>query len=515
MSRMTRFSSGARLACLAAACTAYAGPALTQDDEAGTSLTIYSSARPGAIPPESYRPVPGQGNYFGQSVPGYAMVRQSAQFDLTRGRNRVNLTNVAAYIDPTTVRFESLTDPSTRVIEQGYQFDLVSSQKLMERYIDQVITIDQQSANGLTQITGRLLTADGTLVLAGDDGRIHSINEYSNIHFPELPGGLITRPTLAWDLMADRAGMHRTKVSYQTTGITWWADYNLTFEAGADENSGFLDVGAWVSILNQSGASYDDARLKLIAGDVNRIEPPGMPTRMRVEAFDTAAADAAGFEERSFFEFHLYTLGRQTSIPNNSTRQIELFPALARVPARKLLAYYGAMPYYTFGDRPMTDRDLGIPMNTKVDVYLEFDNNEESGLGIPLPAGRVRVSQLDESDDSLELIGENVIEHTPRDETVLLRLGSAFDVVGERRQVDFEIDTGAERMEETIEVTLRNHKTEPVEVIVKESLFRWATNDVVEATHDYEREDNLTIHFPVTVPADGEVVVRYRVRYTW
>jgi hypothetical protein len=360
-----------------------------------------------------------------------------------------------------------------------------------------------------------LLSADGALILAGDDGRIHSVREYSNIHFPELPGGLITRPTLQWELIADRAGVQQTRVSYQTTGITWWADYNLTFEPGDDANSGFVDVGAWVSILNRSGASYDDARLKLIAGDVNRVDPMPVAARARVMEQASEAFDAAGFEERSFFEFHLYTLGRQTSIPDNATRQLELFPDMARVPARKLLVYYGAAPYYSYQGRPLTDRDLGLAMNTRVDVYLEFENDEDSGLGIPLPAGRVRVSQLDDADGSLELIGEDVIEHTPRDETVLLRLGSAFDVVGGRRQVDFQIDVAARRMDEVIEVTVRNHKTEAVDVLVKETLFRWANNDIVQANNDYERQDNRTVHFPVTVAAEGETVVQYRVRYTW
>lgn len=515
MSRNSAFVQCTALACLAAGFGASPNPASAQDGATGTSLTIYSSAQPGAIPADLYRPVPGQGGYFGQSVPGYAMIRQAIEFDLARGRNQVSLTDVAAYIDPTTVRFESLTDPSTRVLEQGYQFDLVSSQKLMERYTDQIITIDQQSANGPLQITGTLLSADGALILAGDDGRIHSVREYSNIHFPELPGGLITRPTLQWELIADRAGVQQTRVSYQTTGITWWADYNLTFEPGDDANSGFVDVGAWVSILNRSGASYDDARLKLIAGDVNRVDPMPVAARARVMEQASEAFDAAGFEERSFFEFHLYTLGRQTSIPDNATRQLELFPDMARVPARKLLVYYGAAPYYSYQGRPLTDRDLGLAMNTRVDVYLEFENDEDSRLGIPLPAGRVRVSQLDDADGSLELIGEDVIEHTPRDETVLLRLGSAFDVVGGRRQVDFQIDVAARRMDEVIEVTVRNHKTEAVDVLVKETLFRWANNDIVQANNDYERQDNRTVHFPVTVAAEGETVVQYRVRYTW
>ena len=515
MRRKTRFPGCWNPAVLAVVLGTASGPLAAQDALPATSLTIYSSARPGAVPAELYRPVPGSGAYFGQSVPGYAVIRQSSQIELGAGRNQYSLTDVAAYIDPTTVRFESRTDPTTRVLEQAFQFDLVNTQRLMQRYTDQIITVDQRSADGMQQITGRLLSSDSGLILAGDDGRIHSINDYSNIHFPELPGGLMTRPTLVWEVVTNRAGTHDIRVSYQTTGITWWADYNLTFTPGPDANSGYLDLGAWVSILNRSGASYGDAQLKLIAGDVNRAEPSGPMVMRALEQGGLAADATGGFEERGLFEFHLYTLGRSTTIPDNSTRQIELLPVTPKVPARKLLVYYGEIPRYGFDRQPITDRDFGLPMNTKVDVYLEFKNEEAVGLGIPLPAGRIRVSQLDESDESLELIGEDIIDHTPKDEDVLIKLGSAFDVVGNRRQVDFQIDVGSRRMEEVIEVAIRNHKPDPVEVIVKETLFLWADNDIVQADSDYERFDNSTVHFPVMVTADGETVVRYRVRYTW
>ncbi|HET7924517.1 MAG TPA: hypothetical protein VFL30_06430 [Rhodanobacteraceae bacterium] len=495
-----------------------AARAAAQDDVGATSLTIYSTTQPGSVSPDVYRPVPGQGNvYPGQAVPGYAMIRQERALDLTRGTNRLNFRDVAAYIDPTTVAFESLTAPdATRVIEQSFQFDLVSTDKLMERYLDSIVTVDQLAGNRVVPFTGRLLSTQGGLVLAAEDGKIHTLNSYTGVHFPDLPGGLMTRPTLIWDVATEQAGRHDTRITYQTAGITWWSDYNLTFSPGADANNGFLDVGAWVSILNRSGASFADARLKLIAGDVNRAQPAVPEMALASRAFEAnELRTGQGFVEQSFFEFHLYTLGRNTDIADNSTKQIELFPTVRRVPAKKVLVYYGLLPQYlAFGGR-YTQRELGVPMNTKVDVYLEFENREASGLGVPLPAGRMRVSQLDAADDSLELIGEDVIDHTPKDETVRVALGSAFDVVGERRQVAFSIDTNAERMEETIEVKVRNHKTEPVDVLVRETLYRWTTNQIVETTHEYQKEDARTVHFPVTIPADGEAVVRYRVRYTW
>lgn len=489
--------------------------AQAQEPVGETALTIYSTTRPGAVSADLYRPVPGQGIYTGDSVPGYAMIRQVRNIEVERGTNRLNFHDVAAYIDPTTVSFESLTAPErTRVIEQSFQFDLVSAEKLMERYIDQVITVDQLAGDRVTQISGKLLSTQGGLVLGADDGTIHSIRSYENVHFPTLPGGLMTRPTLVWDVAAERAGSERTRITYQTAGITWWADYNLVFSEGANANSGFLSVGAWVSILNRSGAAYPDARLKLIAGDVNRVQPNQVMVTAR--AMELArGADAAGFAEQSFFEFHLYTLGRTTTLPDNSTKQIELFPKVLQVPAKKLLVYAGLAPAFGYFPEPALDRDLGLPMNTKVDVYLEFDNREGAGLGIPLPAGRIRVSQVDAQDDSLEFIGEDIIDHTPKDETVSITLGSAFDVVGERRQVDFQVDRNSRRVEETIEVKVRNHKEEPVEVLIKETLFRWGTNDVLESSHRYDRVDARTVHFPVQIARDGEAVVRYRVRYTW
>jgi hypothetical protein len=276
-------------------------------------------------------------------------------------------------------------------------------------------------------------------------------------------------------------------------------------------------VGAWVSILNQSGASYPDAKLKLIAGDVHRAEPQLQPMAPRAEAMMKAVAadEVAGFDEKAFFEFHLYTLGRRTTLPDNSTKQIELFDVAHRVPAHKTLVYYGQGPIaYWYAD-PMVDRNFGNQSNHKVDVYLEFKNEEKVGLGIPLPAGRIRVSQADNADGTLEFIGEDVIDHTPKDEKVLVKLGSAFDVVGERRQVDFSVNTTAKWMEEEIEVKLRNHKKEAVEVIVKENLYRWTNWQIKTSSHPYEKQDARTIHFPIKVDKDGEAVVRYRVRYSW
>lgn len=480
-----------------------------------TSITVYSSAEPGGIPAEYYRPIPGQGIPSAEGVPGYGLVSQDRKVSLTAGHTQLRFTDVAALIDPTTVQFVSLSDPeNTQVLEQNFQFDLVSTQKLLSKYIDKTVTAQVSRGLQSTDISGVLLSATDGLVLRGNDGQIHAITQYSNLRFAELPGGLITRPTLLWDIAARKGGEQTARVTYQTGGMTWWTDYNLTYSPGADANSGFVDLGAWVSIINQSGAGYENAKLKLIAGDVQRTPPAMLQALPRVSMAMGNTVDETAFAEKSFFEYHLYTLGRRVSLPNNSTKQLELFDAAKRVPAHKTLLYFGQVGMY-YGAGVNSERSYGQAFSKKIDAYLEFKNDEKSSLGIPLPKGRIRVSQLDIADHSLQFIGEDVIDHTAKNERVLIKLGSAFDVVGERRQVDFSEDLKARWMEEEIEVKIRNHKSEGVEVLVKEVLFRWTNWHVKSSSAPYEKGDARTIYFPIKVAADTEEILHYRVRYTW
>ena len=334
-----------------------------------------------------------------------------------------------------------------------------------------------------------------------------------------MPGCLSTKPTLVWRIATGQPGQHRTRVTYQTEGITWWADYNVIFSDGENANSGVLDIGAWVSIINRSGAGYADAKLKLIAGEVARAPKPPRPMMFAKAARAAGAmpmSETVGFEEKAFFEYHLYTLGRPASIPDNSTQQIELFPVARGVKAEKVLVYYGLPPEFRgFFPSPMTDRNYGNQSNKKIDVYLRFKNAKENSLGMPLPAGRIRVSKQDPADQTLEFIGEDTIEHTPKDEKLLIKLGSAFDVVGERRQVDFKADTTRDWMEETIEIKLRNHKTEPVKVLAKENLYRWVNWEIKEKSHKFDKTDARTIEFPVELKPDEEQTITYTVKYTW
>lgn len=500
-----------------------------QPKDSKTSLTIYSTAVPGAVPASMYRPIPGSlqqfanvnqynpySGYYGvpQGLPGYAVVRQDRVINLAEGRSTISFGDVAALLDPTTVVFSSLSAPDeTKVIEQNYQFDLVSAQKMLERFVGEMVVIDGKEVTLLSS------EAAGGVLVKDADGSVRWQNGYGSISFPKVADGLITKPTLIWNVFTTKPGEHQARVSYQTEGITWWADYNVVFTEGADANAGTLDVGAWVSILNQSGASYQDATLKLIAGDVHRAPAGGIPftqtAGMRRElAMDQAAPP--GFEEKSFFEYHMYTLGRPTTIPHASTKQVELFDPARGVACEKVLVYYGVdqhwMPYWT---SPAIDRDLGVPGNTKVDVYLSFKNKKENGMGMPLPSGRVRVSKVDAADASLEFIGEDVIDHTAKDETVLLKLGNSFDVVGERTSKDFRIDVSEEWMDEIIEIKLRNHKAEPVKVIIRETMYRWNTWEIAESSLPFEKQDSRTIHIPVTLKPDEEAIVTYKVHYTW
>jgi hypothetical protein len=496
----------ARRPILAATLAALALPA-----SAGTAVTIYSSAQPGTLSPQTFR-----SGGEGMAIPGYALVREDRRFALKAGRNVLRVPDVPALIDPTTVSFASLTDPgNTRVVEQSFEFDLTSTQKLLSRYLDREITVEQPRGQGVGSFTGTLVGTQGGLTLKAADGGVRIVNGYSGVTLPSLPGGLISKPTLVWDVETGRAGTHDARIAYQTGGMTWWADYNLAY-AEPKPGQCRLDVGAWVTIVNQSGASFEDAKLKLVAGDVQRAQPPRAYPAAPAALGRVQEAKAAGFEEKAFFEYHLYTLGRTTSLAQNATKQIELFPTAAGVACEKHLVYYGQGTSFPVYGSPMTDRNYGIQSNRKVDVYLRLRNAKADGLGMPLPAGRMRVSKRDEADGSLEFIGEDLIDHTARDEKIQVKLGSAFDVVGERRQLDYRVDTSAKWIEEEIEVRVRNQKPdEAVAVVVRESLYRWTNWSVTRKTQDFEKQDSRTIHFPVKLAPKGEAVVRYTVRYTW
>ncbi len=471
------------------------------------SITIYSSMQAGAVSPDLYRPV--SGRQRGGQVPGYAIIRHDRSYDIEKGEHTLRVTDVAALIDPTTVTFSSLDEPGTRVLEQSFQFDLVSQARLLQRYLGQRVTVEQPRGDQLDLAEGILLGAGDGLTLQMDDGSVQAIRNYGNIRFSQLPGGLITKPTLEWMLDSPARGSQETRISYETKGMTWWTDYNIIY----DESRGCsMDLSAWVSIINQSGASFNDAKLKLIAGDVNRAERK-QPRRNVV--YQVAMAEGStGFVEKSFFEYHLYTLGRRTSLPDKSTKQIQLMPAAQGIECAKELVFAPtlSMPYY---GQQQLGQEYGRFGNGDINVYLRFSNEKSQQLGIPLPAGRIRVNQLDPADGSLEFIGEDVIDHTPRNEDVLIKMGNAFDVVGERKQTDFRVDLRTRNLWETFEIRLRNHKDEAVEVAVLENLYRSANWKIENASQQQHKLSSNRIRFDLKVPSEGEGVIRYTVHYSW
>jgi len=471
------------------------------------SITIYSRMQPGAVDPSLYRP--NVGHQHGGNVPGYAIVRHDRSFDLPKGISALRVTDVAALIDPTTVTFASLDQPDTRVLEQSFQFDLVSQAKLLERYLGQRISVEQPRGDYVDMVEGRLMGVGDGLTLLMDDGSVRGLRSYSNIHFPELPGGLITRPTLEWMLDSPTKSTQKARLAYETQGMTWWADYNIVL----DEAKGCkMDLSAWVSIINQSGAGYNNARLKLIAGDVNRAEV--RPALREVVYKMAMEADSAGFEERSFFEYHLYTLGRRTDLPDNSTKQIQLFPKANAITCAKELVFAPTLQYPWRGYLQL-DQEYGRYGNGEINVYLRFANQEKNQLGIPLPAGRIRVNQLDTADKSLEFIGEDVIDHTPRNENILIRLGNSFDVVGERKQTDFRVDSKSRQLWETFEIRLRNQKDVSVKVAVLENLYRSANWKIENFSQTFNKENSNQIRFDVEIASEAEEVITYTAHYTW
>jgi hypothetical protein len=486
-------------------------------DDEGPAVTVYSSADPAGFDPQQFVAQQRMGGdpFFAAQVPGFGVVKETRPAKLAAGVTDLRFTDVAQFIDPTTVSIVDMTDPEgTTVLEQNFQFDLASPTKILERYVDKEIGwVAEKDGQVVKSLTGKLLsTNQGQLVLQTPEGlRFLPWND-PGLRLPALPEGLITRPTLVWKLSSAQGGDHKVRTTYQTQGMTWRADYNVVLSA--DDKT--ADVGAWVSLMNLSGASFKNARLKLIAGDVHRVQPPQM-TRGGFRGAKAESLDAAGFEEKAFFEYHLYTLPRRTDVLENSTQQLTLFPTAHGVPVEKVLVYYGLPDAANWGffPEPRTDRELSGQWSPKVDTYVRFRNSKDAHMGMPLPKGKVRVYKEDAADGSLEFVGEDLVDHTPRDETVLVKLGEAFDVVGERRQTDFRVETRDRWMQETIEVRLRNHKDTPVRVLVKENLYRWSKWEVLEKSDDFRKEDARTIFFDVEVPPNGAKTVTYTVKYSW
>jgi hypothetical protein len=419
-----------------------------------------------------------------------AVVRDVRPLALKPGVATVSFRDVAARIDPTTVHFRPVTDPDKlQVLEQNFEYDLAGSQSILDKYVDQDIRVLMDKGQ---QIQGRLLNAGGDIVIedaVSGEVKIIRRETVQSFEFPKLPEGLITRPTLVWLVDNRGADKQDVEVSYMTDGVNWHAEYVAV--SSPDDKS--LDLSGWVSIENQSGITYPNAKLKLVAGDVNVIRPKRlMRSGMAEESDAMALAAAPQFEEKSFFEYHMYTLTRSSTLRNNQTKQISLFPpAVAKT--EKLYVYDGSQDA------------------VKINVRLECKNSKADGLGLPLPKGKVRVYKKD-SDGSLEFIGEDEIDHTPADEKIRLSLGNAFDISGERVQKETK-KTGNRSRQDLFEIRLRNHKKDAVQITVVEHF--WGDWKIEPATHPFVKKDAGTAEFKVPVTADGESVLTFTVNTKW
>lgn len=421
------------------------------------------------------------------------LVKDVREVRLPTGTGEVHFMDIAALIDPTTVHLRSLSDATgLKILEQNYEYDLLSSQKLLEKYVGKRVRL--YTGDGIYH-EATLLTTQGPVFEI--NGQIH-LGQYGRLVLPAIPENLVAKPTLAWLLRNQTAGAQRVEASYLTGGITWKADYVMVLNAADDR----ADLTGWVTIDNKSGATYDNAALKLVAGDVHRAPDRRRDGRMLEVAAKAVSAPEASrdFAAEGFFEYHLYTLDGRTTIKDNQTKQLSLLAA-ADVPVEKHLIYYGAAEYYR--------TSYGVPIsNQKVGVYLEVKNSKENRLGIPLPKGKIRVYKADRS-GSQQFIGEDWIDHTPKDERVKIKMGNAFDVVGERTQKDWR-QIGKSLYEVEWELALRNHKKEDQTVTVIEPVpGDW---QVLHSTHQFEKIEAHTLKYRIPVPKEGAAKLVYRVR---
>ena len=425
-----------------------------------------------------------------------ALVRDVRNLRLPSGTFDLQFMDIAATVNPATVHFRSLTQPTTvGVLEQNYEYDLLEPEKLLRKYVGRDVTLVRPGTN--EEVRARLLAYNNGPVWQ-IDGEIVTGLHADHIRFPELPGNLHSRPTLIWTLQNDGSTSHRVEASYLASKLAWNADYVLT--VSRDDKAADLD--GWVTLTNGSGTSFPNAKLQLVAGDLNRVR---QALEKRMEFADAAArAPAPQMAEEAFGEYHLYTLERRTTINNSETKQVSMLTGTG-VPTLKRYVVDGQHYYYRNAHRP------GSALKDLVQVFYQFRNDQKSGLGMPMPAGTIRVYQAD-SKDGVHFVGEDRINHTPKDETINVKIGNAFDVVCERKQTDFR-KISANVYEFEYEIRLRNHKATPVSVEVNEPIG--GTWDMLQSSHEWQKTDAWAAQFMVPVASGGEAKLRYRIRVTY
>ena len=450
----------------------------------------------------------------------FAVVRERLPLQLSAGVTAASFNGVTRTLEPDSV---VLRDPSgrvpIRVLEQSYRAETASPGLMLEFSEGREINFLVRSPEGKEHVVrGKVIRSghggygEGATPIIEVDGQLRFSLPGEPL-FPALADDAILRPTLSWQVHSPTATDLEAELSYVTGGLSWRAAYNLVMP----EKGETLDVVGWVSMENRSGTDFIEAAIKLMAGEVNKVRDE----RVMLQTFDmrakAVAAEVANVTEKAFDEFHLYTLPRPATLRDQETKQVEFIRATG-VKAETLFVYDGAAIQQYRGWSPEMIRqnpDYGVQSNRKVWVMREFKNTKENGLGLPLPAGRTRFYRRDDADGRLEFTGENTIEHTPQGETVRIYTGDAFDIVGERRRVDFSLVNRQDVAEEAFEITLRNRKTEPVEVRVVEHLYRGVNWQLIQNSDTYERQDAQTVEFRVRLQPDEERKISYRVRYSW
>jgi hypothetical protein len=466
----------------------------------------------------------------------FVVVREYLPLTLNPGVNHVEFNGVTSHLEPDSVILRDPAGRALQILEQSYRNDPISQELLLSRYEGKTIDfIVKQDGSKVETVRGKIIRSGYVPSSAYNQGYptpgmgqpIIEVNGVLRFGlpgqplFPALDGDSILKPTLNWELATDKPGSFDGEISYVSSGMSWQADYNLVVADDPLSTSGSInrvDLVGWVTMRNQSGKTFENARIKLLAGDVNKIQAPTPASR--AYAAQKMAADEAAMapvvREKSFDEFHLYTLERATTLRDSETKQVEFVRATG-IRSQRLYIYDGCNlgPYYYYSsDQIIQDPGYGTQSNPKIWVMQEFKNSDTNHLGIPLPKGRLRFYRRD-TDGHLEFVGENTIDHTPKDETVRVYTGNAFDLKGERKRTNFQTDSYQRWMEETFEIRVRNHKKVPQQVRVVEHLYRWTNWKIVDNSTNYRKTDAQTIEFPVTVAPDGEQVVTYTVHYSW
>jgi hypothetical protein len=458
----------------------------------------------------------------------FGLVRQTIPLSLSSGLNRVSFADVTGHLEPDSV---VLRDPTgqrvLQVLEQNYRNDPVTQEALLSLYEGK--TIDFQ-IDATRIVKGRIIRSGyvpafmryGQYQQPGYQQPLVEVGGQLRFGLPGLPlfpsltGDTILKPALNWELRTDKPGSFNAEISYVTGGMSWEADYNIV----APERGDVLDLVGWVTIDNRTGRSFESAHIKLLAGDVNKVQPNdyrNFQMAAKAAAMERDAMSPA-VTERSFDEYHMYTLARATTLHDQETKQVE-FVRGTGVASKKLYVYDGAnidwnQYQYWPEENIRTNRDFGTQCNKKVWVMTQFANTEKNGLGIPMPKGKLRFYRRD-LDGNLEFTGESLIDHTPKDEIIRVYTGNAFDLLGERKRTNFGIDVNKNYLDESFEIRLRNHKKEPVTFTVVERLYRGLNWRITQETHPHKKTEAQRMEFMITVAPNSEQVVNYTVHYTW